>query len=732
MLSGLRRAMLRAALLAGVAALSVSAAAQERPAKRIANIVGVAMEEYSKAIGPNGAMISDVEYGETVEFLNNARELSTRLSGDRAGETRALIDSLIAAVEAKVPPQTLAGLRDRFSQSLGADAALDLPTRMVDIASGQQLYEARCASCHGATGQGDGPAARGMNPAPPALGSAASMRDVTPALMFRIVTVGIGGTPMAAFGTELSADQRWDVIAYLLSLHHPREHVAQGEGIFALECSGCHGVSGLGDGPLARELTKLPPEIGTFAWQAERSDAQLAEAIKNGVAGTAMPPNRSLHDADIESAVAHLRQLALRDVPARAAGVAAQRDPEAVLRQVRRTLDEALAAARAGRGSDASDRAFDAYLAFEPIETPARAKNPGLVASVERQFADFRGAISANDVRTAERVRHSIETSLPGVADLMRPTGGSWGAFMQSLLIILREGLEAILVIGAIVAFLIKTGHRERLRSIWLGTGFALVASAVTAVIFATVLRALPASREIIEGVTMLLAVAVLFSVSYWLISKVEAAKWQQFIREKVTAALQHGGGTALAFVAFLAVYREGAETALFYQALFTEGGNFLPITLGIVVGAAILTVIFVLFHKYGVRIPLRPFFAVTSALLYYMAFVFMGKGIRELQEGGAVSITTVPGLPHVDPMGIYPTIETLGAQLILVLLFAFALLKTFWPKRSVALPTVPLPTEPPPDQAVKGDLASALQRMEVLEARIKQLEKELTVEPKT
>jgi len=575
---------------------------------------------------------------------------------------------------------------------------------------------------------GDGPAARGMTPPPPALGSAQVMRDVTPALMYRIVSVGIGGTAMPGFGVELSPDQRWDVIGYLVSLRHPRTAVAQGEGIFALQCSACHGTAGLGDGPLARALSKLPPEIGSFAWQAERHDAQLAAAIRDGVPGTPMPAGRMLTDGDVTSAVAYLRQLALREVPARANGVAgAQRDPEAVLRQVLRVLDEALAAARAGRASDASDRAFDAYLAFEPIETPARAKNPGLVASVERQFAEFRSAIAANDLRTAERARNAIETRLPDVAGLMRPAGGWWGAFLQSLLIILREGFEAILVIGAIVAFLIKTGHRERLRSIWLGTGLALGASAVTAVIFTTVLRALPASREIIEGITMLIAVVVLFSVSYWLISKVEAAKWQQFIREKVTAALAHGGGTALAFVAFLAVYREGAETALFYQALFTEGGgNALPITLGILVGAALLACIFVLFHRYGVRIPLRPFFAVTSALLYYLAFVFMGKGIRELQEGNVLPITVVPGLPQVDAMGIYPTVETLGAQLVLVALLGFALLKTFWPKRSVALPTVS------PNPVVAGDLATTLQRLEQIEARVARMERDLAAEPTT
>ncbi len=718
----LRRALSVFALVA--TGLVPSAGAQERPAKRIASIVSVAMDEYSKALGADGRVLSDQEYDEAISFLLIALEAAQPLSGERAAETRAIIDSLLVAVRAKTPPQQLAGLRDRFAQSLGADAALDLPTRLVDIAAGETLYRTHCASCHGASGMGDGPAARGLNPAPPALGSADTMRDVSPALMFRIVTVGIGGTPMPAFGTLLSADQRWDILGYLVSLQHPRTAVAEGEGIFAMHCSGCHGASGLGDGPLARALSKLPPEIGAFAWQVERNDAQLASAIREGIAGTAMPAARMLRENEVAGAVGYLRQLAMRDVPARN-GVAAQ-DPEAVLRQVRRTLDEALAAARGGRASDANDRAFDAYLAFEPIETPARAKNPGLVASLERQFAEFRAAISENDLRAAERARNAIDTALPDVAELLRAAEGWWGAFLQSLLIILREGFEAILVIGAIVAFLIKTGHRERLRSIWLGTGFALAASGVTAVIFATALRALPASREIIEGVTMLIAVAVLFSVSYWLISKVEAAKWQQFIREKVTAALTHGGGTALAFVAFLAVYREGAETALFYQALFTEaGGNAIPVALGIVVGGVCLALIFVLFHRYGVRIPLRPFFAVTSALLYYMAFVFMGKGIRELQEGDVVSITPIPGLPHVDAMGIYPTVETLGAQLVLVVLLAFALLKTFWPKRSVALPTVT------PDPAVRGDLASALQRLDAMEVRVKQLERELTAEPK-
>src|SRR5258707_5736197 len=236
---------------------------------------------------------------------------------------------------------------------------------------------------------------------------------------------------------------------------------------------------------------------------------------------------------------------------------------------------------------------------------------------MERHFADFKGALRRNDIAGASSSRNAIADGLPSVIGLQQQPSSNWEAFFQSFLIILREGFEAILVVGAVVAFLIKTGHRERLRSIWLGLVLGLVGSAVTAILLTTILGTIPASREIIEGLTLLIAVAVLFSVSYWLISKVEAAKWQQFIKEKVSAALEQGGGSALTFVAFLAVYREGAETALFYQALFNEGPNVaLPLSLGILAGFAVLAAGFVGVLRFGVRIRMRLVFGVTRVLL--------------------------------------------------------------------------------------------------------------------
>lgn len=572
------------ALVLGATVLS----AQGNPAKRLSSIVSVAIEEYGKAFDDNGRLVAPLEYAETTDFLKDAAEVAKNLKSYSAGTTRALLDTLSRAVAAKRPVPEVRAIYARFSASMGRSGAIDLPTAPLDTAQGHALYSANCASCHGDRGIGDGPAAPTLSIRPPAIGSRDSIPDLTAALAYNVVSVGMAGTPMPAFSETLTAQQRWEVVNYVFALRG--------------------------------EPMQLP---------------------------TAAP-----------------------DATAVAADSAAQ--------SVKALLDSALAFAIAGKTAEAGDRAFDAYIAFEPLETPVRAKKPALVTTMERYFADFKGAVRRNDMAAARAALTSIEEGLPEMVVLARKQSGGWGSFFQSLLIILREGFEAILVIGAVVAFLIKTGHRERLRSIWIGVGLGLLASFAAAILLKTVFQYMPGSREIVEGVTMLLAVVVLFSVSYWLISKVEAAKWQQFIREKVNRSLEQGGGRALALVSFLAVFREGAETALFYQALFSEGSGALPLALGIVAGFALLAVIFTLFYRFGVRIPMRPFFTGTSVLLYFMAFIFMGKGISELQEGNVIPITMLPNFPHIPSLGIFPSMETLGAQGLLIVLFIFAVAKTW------------------------------------------------------
>jgi high-affinity iron transporter len=701
---------LGALALSAVAAAPLSA--QVETVQRIAGMIAIAADEYGKAVDAQGRLISNEEYQEALGFLTEAKTSASRLPAERRG-AGAVLDSIIAAVNAKRPVAEVKALASRFATALGAGAALDLPKLPLDPDSGGRIYQSTCASCHGARGLGDGPAAKGMNPVPAAVGSMTFMQNVAPSLMFQKVSVGVKGTSMAGFADKLSVADRWNVIAYLTQLRYRNVDAAHGEGLYGQNCASCHGMKGGGDGVLARELSKLPPAIGTFAWQVQRSDSEMAVALRQGVPGSPMPPMRGLSPAEEQEIVSYLRGIAMRQDHAAIEGDS--NDASAGAAHSLNLLEQSLSAARAGNLDDAVDRATDSYIAFEPVETRSRPKNPGLVSTMEQTYTRFKAAVRGGNIRQAEQEQARIEGNMPSVLALTKPAGSGLEAFWQSFLIILREGFEAILVIGAVVTFLLKTGHRERLRSIWLGVGAALVASALTAIVLSTVLKKIPASREIIEGLTMLVAVGVLFSVSYWLISRVEAAKWQAFIKEKVTDALNHGGGRALTIVAFLAVYREGAETALFYQALANEGPNIVgPLMLGIVAGFAALAVIFTLFYKFGVKIPLRPFFGVTSVLLYYMAFVFIGKGVRELQEGNAVSATFIH-FPTVDWLGLYPTWETLLAQLALFVLFAFAVLKTFWPKRSVTLPTVPVAVPAP-------QVEQLLARIETLEKKVADL----------
>jgi high-affinity iron transporter len=243
--------------------------------------------------------------------------------------------------------------------------------------------------------------------------------------------------------------------------------------------------------------------------------------------------------------------------------------------------------------------------------------------------------------------------------------------------LLVREGFEAILIIAALMTFLSRAGAPARRREVAVGAWAAVGASAVTAVLFELLLETTAGQRDALEGFTMLLAVVVLFYVSYWLVSKIEADKWSTFLKGRMEAALSSGSALALTSVAFLAVYREGVETILFYKALLVSGGagDVGTVAAGVALGAVALVGLYVAIMRLGVRIPMKPFFAVTGALLYYMAFVFAGKGIAELQEGGLVGTTVIAWLQwlRVPFLGIYPTVQSLALQLLLLVLAAVA-----------------------------------------------------------
>lgn len=260
--------------------------------------------------------------------------------------------------------------------------------------------------------------------------------------------------------------------------------------------------------------------------------------------------------------------------------------------------------------------------------------------------------------------------------------GSAFALLFNSFLIILREGFEAILVISALSAYLVKTGNKDKVKTIYAGAGIALIASVIFAYVITVLFKISGAAREAIEGITMLVASAVLFYVSYWLISKIEVAKWQHYIKNKIDTSITKGSVAALAFAAFLAVFREGAETVLFYQALYSSSdGDSTTIFTGFAAGSLVLVVVFYLIRVASIKIPTASFFSVTSALLYYLAFSFAGRGILELQEAEMLSSTFISGLPTIHFFGIYPTLEGIALQSVLLFAIVGALFYIFYKK---------------------------------------------------
>ena len=338
-------------------------------------------------------------------------------------------------------------------------------------------------------------------------------------------------------------------------------------------------------------------------------------------------------------------------------------------------LDRAISLYEKGEKKNALNLVQDAYFdVFEAsgMEAKIGARDANFKAALEGHFSMIVGRMknnaSVNEIKgNMDAMRTDFEKA---AAMLGKGKDSPMALFFYSLMIILREGIEAILIITAIIAYLVKTGHSDKLRVIYNGCISALILSVVTAILVKWVFKTSAASQEAMEGGAMLLASAVLFSVSYWLISKAEAQKWVAYIKGKVGDSLTSGSLKALWFAAFLAIYREGAETVLFYQALGSDvtASGLTAIAGGFALGCVLLVGIYLGMRYGAVKLPIRPFFLFTGALLYYMAFVFAGKGMMELISGKVFEPSLISWMPTVQFIGVYPYAQTLIPQLVIVL----------------------------------------------------------------
>lgn len=300
-------------------------------------------------------------------------------------------------------------------------------------------------------------------------------------------------------------------------------------------------------------------------------------------------------------------------------------------------------------GQADTDAMLQIELAFSRLINSAVTGKP--VEDVQIQWQELRALLE---------VAPMIDSSSASFTELL----------VQSFLILLREGIEALLVVAALVTYLRKAGAGDKVNLIWLGALVALGASVLTAIALNKLIQNSGAARETLEGVTMLVAAVLLSYVSAWLFARREMQQWQGYINDRLGQAIGQGSLWAVISVAFFAVYREGAETILFYQALISDsGGELDAIMAGFACAVVALLAVYVLIFQLSVKLPLKQFFTGTAALLYSLSVIFAGKATLELQVAGWIGSTYLESVPTVSWLGLFPTLESIGTQLALMLL---------------------------------------------------------------
>ena len=397
-------------------------------------------------------------------------------------------------------------------------------------------------------------------------------------------------------------------------------------------------------------------------------------------------------------------QDALQGVPAPASAAPPVEDTASTGKDWSGTQKELLAALaqatqtyQAGDTAKAVGQVQDSYFdIFEAsgMENAVGARDANFKTELEGHFTKIVGLMNAGkDVATIQQEIAAFSAGLDKALELLGGNQGGIALFFFSLTIILREGLEALLIVAAVIAYIHKSGHGDKQKVINNSVCWALGASVITALLFQWLLTNAAAGREILEGVTMLIATVMLFGMSYWLLSKVEAQHWKAYLQKKIGTSLSQGSLIGLWLTSFLAVYREGAETVLFYFALAADAKTALDYGYlfgGLAVGIVILAVVYLIMRYSVVRLPLKPFFIFTGIFMYLMAFIFAGKGVAELIEGKAVTPTLIGDgtlFPKWmgDWLGIMPYRETLLPQLALLAAALFALWVLFGRKKTTS-----------------------------------------------
>ena len=584
--------------------------------------------DYQGAV-QDGEVISQTEFAEMTEFAASAHERINELPPSSA---RADLQHRAAALQTLIASKALATTVAATARSLAGDLIKAYPITLapakpLNFARGQALYTQNCLSCHGANGDGKGPAALGLVPPAIAFSDKNRARERSVFALYQVIEQGISGTSMASFGV-LPPEDRWDLALYVGAFAFPESAADEGRRIWQ--------------------------ENATL-----RADINLEKLVGLTPASLA----NEIGETQADAITAYLRRH-----PA-----AVQEPTTGSLTLARTRLDEALTAYANGARKAAADLALSAYLdGFEPVEPILAVRDNALKIRIEGAMGMLRARIakglSPDEVRKQAAVLNTLFAQAE--AALARHEASAGSSFFGAFTILLREGLEALLIVVAMLAFLRKVERKDALPYVHGGWIAALVAGVLTWGVGTYLIGISGASRELTEGFGSVLAAIVLLWVGIWMHRKSNAQAWQCYVCDQLTHALKRRSAWFLFGLSFIVVYREVFETILFYAAIWNQGNGAAVLAGGATAMLALLAVAAVML-RYGRVLPIGKFFAYSSVLIALLAVVLTGKGVAALQEAGYLPIHPLASFPRIEILGMFPTCEGIIAPLAMVLFLA-------------------------------------------------------------
>lgn len=601
-------------------------AANKEDARMMVHLLDYIAVDYTMAV-QNGEVISVSEYDEMLEFARTIKSLST----DAPSAIQSDILLLSELVDNKASSEKISSVASGIKQHVITHYNLEIaPKRWPQIKNGAKLFALHCQSCHGATGLGNGPLAAGLDPSPTNFHEPDKANGLSPFQAYNTIRLGVNNTGMRAFN-ELSDDEAWDLAFYVLSLPHQKSEVT---------------------------LDMVQDELQGKADLSTLASNNNEELISNLALDSLKPSLVSalrLYPQDLAPNTGEVNYLA----------------------KARNWVDEAIAAYKNGNADEARTLALTAYLeGVEPVEVQLRANDASLVANIESSMSRMRSAIENG--KSLELVQQHAEASKQLLSDAEVMLGeknfSGWLAFLLSASIILREGLEAFLVVitvlGIIRSLKIKNG------AAWVHSGWmaAIAAGFLLWLAADNLFNFSGAQREVMEGAIALFAVGVLLYVGFWMHSKSEANKWQAYVKTKIQGLARKENMLGLAFLSFLVVFREAFESVLFLSALNMEAGEEHQTAFvgGILAAFVALFAISALMLKYSKKIPITQLFKYSALVISFLAVVLVGKGVSALQEAGLIGITSTPFNLRSNLFGIYPAWEPILSQVFIIALIIF------------------------------------------------------------